>query len=345
MSQYTTGTAIVTNASEKVYITGAGVDLASNVAIGQTWKRKDENALYQILGVDSDINGEFLKISPVYQGVTASGVEYQITRDFTPNKSFTEINAGDVDWPYHLTQGVIRKLDTLLADSDTDYRKLPLFYAGMPETGREFGQLKLASSTEMVEIGILAEAPPEADINLDIAIAGVYQNVANLKLTAGNYSNYLTVALNGSAGDVIKMKFTSVPSGVFPGQNYTVWLKYNDTSTLEKRYDFTVFSPGMAVAGRRIGRGFKPAVKSRYFGGMIRVQGMPLGADLKIALMHQDIQKTQELKLTAGSLSEYTAFAQLDCLTTETLDTIITQPGSDFPGDNITVTLYSYKIT
>ena len=342
MSQYTIGTSTVTNASEKVYIAGEGVDLASNVAIGQTWKRKDENAIYQILDVDSDVNGEFLKISPVYQGVTAAGVEYQVTRDFTPNKSFVEINAGDVDWPYHLTQGVIRKLDSLLADSATDYRKLQRFYLGMPEQDRVFGDYQLAASTNIVELTVAAEAPPEANVSLDMAINNAWQSTGMI-LPAGQYSNPVTVALNGVAGDVLKFKFTSVQAG-FPGQNYVVYVKYKDTSILEKRYNLFIM-PGMAEGGKRIGRGFKPAVNERIFGGMITAQGAPLGADLKIALMFNDAQQAQTLTLTAGSTSEYTAFAQLDCLTTETLDTIITQPGSDFPGDNITVTLYSYKIS
>ncbi len=347
MSQYKIGTSNVTNASDKVYITGDGVDLAANAAIGQTWKRKDENAIYQILDVDSDVDGEFLKISPVYQGVTATGVEYQITRDYTPNKSFTEINAGDVDWPYHLTQGVIRKLDTLLADSATDYRKIQRFYLGGPEQDREFGEYELAASTEIVELTVAAEAPPLVTIGLDLAIKsnGVWAwQSTGLTLPAGQYSNPVIIAKNGVAGDRLKLKFTSVQGGDFPGQNYTVYVKYKDTSILEKRYTLFV-APGMAEDGRRIGRGFKPAVNERFFCGMITAQSPPLGADLKIALMHQDIQKSQEMKLTAGSPSEYTAFAQLDCLTTEIIDTIITQKGSDFPGGDITVTLYSYKIT
>jgi hypothetical protein len=197
----------------------------------------------------------------------------------------------------------------------------------------------------MVEITVSAIAPPAGgNVGLDIAIDGAYQNIG-LSLPDGQYSNLVTIALNGTSGQIIKFKFTSIPAGIFPGQHYTIDVKYKDTGVLEIRQEFMRIYPGMAENGVRIGRGYKPAVKSRYFAGMITAQGAPLGADLKIALMHNDVQKTQELKLTAGSQSEYTSFAQLDCLTTETIDTIITAKGSDFPGDNITVTLYSYKIT
>ncbi len=345
MSQYKTGTASVTNLNEKVYITGDGVDLQGNVSVGQTFKRKDENAIYNILDIDEDGGGEFIKIAPAYQGATATGVEYQITRDFTPNLALTEMNEGDVDWPFHITVGVIRKLDTLLSDLANTYRKLQRMYIGMPEEGREFGEMELISSRDLVEITVSAISPPAGgNVGLDMAINGSYQSTG-LTLPDGQYSNPVTIALSGVAGDVIKFKFTSVPAGIFPGQHYTIDVKYRDTGTLEIRQEFMRPYPGMAENGKRIGRGYKPAVKSRFFGGMITAQAAPLGSPLTIALMHEDIQKAQTLALAAGSKSQYTSFAQLDCLTTETIDTIITAVGSDFPGDNITVTLYSYRIT
>lgn len=339
------GTVTVTNGSKALVFTDAKI-FDKSVKAGD-WIKFDGNSLPYHFEL-APTNNTNATMQETYGGVTEPLIGYQIFTGFTALGLAIISSAIREGWD--IVAKNFELLEDILAAAGitglTDYRKLPLFYAGMPEQDREFGQLQLASNIEIAEIGICAEAPPEADISLDIAIAGTYQSVANLKLTAGNYSNYVTVALNGSAGNVIKMKYTYVPGGVlFPGQNYTVWLKYKGTSTLEMRYDFTVFSPGMAEAGKRIGRGFKPAVKSRYLGGMIRAQGAPLGADLKIALMHQDIQKSQTLTLIAGSTAEYTAFAQLDCLTTETFDTIITQPGTDFPGDNITVTLYSYKIT
>lgn len=115
MSQYKEGTVNITNNPNKVYILGNGVDLASNVSVHDTFKRKDEDTNYNIIDIDSDSGGEYILISPNYAGATATGVEYKITRDFTPNLDLTEMNAGDVDWPYHLTVGVIRKPDTLLA--------------------------------------------------------------------------------------------------------------------------------------------------------------------------------------------------------------------------------------
>src|SRR5574337_714021 len=134
MSQYKTGTANVTNASNKIYITGDGVDLATNVTPGKdSFKRKDEFAIYNIIDVASDGGGEYILVSPDYAGADAEGVEYQIQRDFTPNLGLAEMNSGDDDWPHHITDGVIRKLDILLANTTgAAYRKLPRYYMGMP---------------------------------------------------------------------------------------------------------------------------------------------------------------------------------------------------------------------
>lgn len=338
MSQYTTGTANVTNASDTVDIPGAA--LLTNAKVGNTFKRKDEYAEYNIIAVNTD---EQIRISPAYAGVTATGVLYQITKDFTPNLGLTEMNMGDVDWPHHLTIGVIRKLDTLLANiTGASYRKLPRYYMGMPVLDREFGTITLPSNCDMVEVTMSAEASPDVTVGIDLAINGTYQSIG-LNLTAGQYSASVTIAKSAVVNDVLKFKWTAVPAG-FPGQNYTIDVKYKDTSVLEKRYEFMRIRPGLGAVGQRIGRGFKPAVKSRFFAGMLTAQGAPLGADYKVALMFNDVQQAQVLTLAAGAYSQYTTFTQLDVLTTETIDAIVTQAGSTYPGDHITLTLYSYLV-
>lgn len=341
MSQYTTGTANVTNALDTVDIPGAA--LLTNAQVGNSFKRKDEYAEYNIIAVNSD---EQIRISPAYEGATATGVQYQITKDFTPNLGLTEINMGDVDWPHHLTIGVIRKLDTLLANTTgAAYRKLPRYYMGMPVLDREFGEIELVSNTDMVEVTLSAEAAPKGTVSIDMAIKDstwAYQSIG-LNLTAGQYSAAVTIAKSAVVGNSLKFKWTGVPAG-FPGQNFTVDVKYKDTSVLEKRYEFMRIRPGLGVVGQRIGRGFKPAVKSRFFAGMLTAQGAPLGADYKVALMFEDVQQAQVLTLAAGAYSQYTTFTQLDVLTTETIDAIVTQIGSTYPGDHITLTLYSYLI-
>lgn len=337
-------TVTVTNGSKNFTFIGANL-LDKGVKAGYWCKLAGEENKYHFeITPTNNTDGQMVE---TYGGIDQTSVPCQIFMEYSALGR--AILSAAVKDGYTMAEQGFQTIEDVLAaagiTSATDYRKLPLWYAGMPEQGREFGEIRLATNTEIAEIGILAESAPDADISLDIAIAGAYQSVANLKLTTGNYSNYVTVSLNGNAGDIVKMKFTSVPAGIFPGGNYTSWLKYKCTSSLEIRYDFIQFSAGMAEVGKRIGRGYKPPVKSRVFGGMLRAQSAPLGADYKVALMHEDIQQSQTLTLAAGATAQYTSIAQKDVLTTETLDAIATQIGSDFPGADFTVTLYSYKIT
>lgn len=111
--QYTAYTVSVTNGSP--IVTGAaGTAFVANVAVGNTFKVKDENVVYQVAAVNSDTQ---LTLSSNYAGATRGGLNYQITRDFTPHLGLAEISTGDIDWPYHLTQEVIRKLDTIIGDT------------------------------------------------------------------------------------------------------------------------------------------------------------------------------------------------------------------------------------
>ena len=111
MAQYKTGTVSVTNGSNTV--TGQATVWSTNAAVGYTFKIKDEDAIYNIASIVSDTQ---ITLTVNYAGTTKSNQEYQITRDFTPNLSLPEIWAGDIDWPFHLTD-TIRKIDTNLAQN------------------------------------------------------------------------------------------------------------------------------------------------------------------------------------------------------------------------------------
>lgn len=108
MPQYKTGTVNVTNNSPTII--GQGTFWLTNVQIGNSFKVKDINTVYTINSVDSDIQ---ITLSTNYNEVTNEGLEYQIVVDFTPNYDIPEIYAGDVDWPYHLTQA-LRIIDSNL---------------------------------------------------------------------------------------------------------------------------------------------------------------------------------------------------------------------------------------
>lgn len=109
MSQYQIGTVSVTVSSATV--SGSATVWATNIYPGDLFKISGENAIYTVGSVVSDTE---ITLTSIYAGTTASGKSYQIARDFTPVFGFTEVVAGDRDWPYHLTYGFIRSIDALL---------------------------------------------------------------------------------------------------------------------------------------------------------------------------------------------------------------------------------------
>jgi hypothetical protein len=109
---YTTGTVTVTNNSNTVI--GTGTAWLTNVAAGYSFSVRGDPAVYTIGAVVDD---DEITLTANYGGASVSDVLYQIATDFTPNLGLTEISFSDKDWPAHLTQGVIRKLDSLVATS------------------------------------------------------------------------------------------------------------------------------------------------------------------------------------------------------------------------------------
>lgn len=110
MAQYTAYSVSVTNASASV-VGHSSCKFLTNSSPGNGFKVKGDPVVYTIASVTDDTH---LVLSAPYQGATAVDQQYQITRDYTPNFGLAEICAGDQDWHIHLTQEVIRKLDTLL---------------------------------------------------------------------------------------------------------------------------------------------------------------------------------------------------------------------------------------
>jgi len=109
--QYKIGTVNLTNGSTTV--AGNSTTFQGNVKVGDSFKVSGENAIYQVIAVHVTL--QQFTIAPAYAGVTRTGSRYQIARDRTPNLGLAEINPGDEDWPYWLTQEVIRKLDVIYA--------------------------------------------------------------------------------------------------------------------------------------------------------------------------------------------------------------------------------------
>ena len=113
------------------------------------------------------------------------------------------------------------------------------------------------------------------------------------------------------------------------------------------RYDFFRFYLGELQVGRHIGSGFKFPVKSKVFGLSYSFGGNPPFGSAVILNLYKngaDLATPVQITLPANTLYGYVAITQTDFLITDTCSLYITQAGSDFPGDNLEVTLHSCRI-
>jgi hypothetical protein len=92
MSQYSTGTATVTNGSATA--TGTNTLWLANVTAGNSFTVAGDGVMYDVASVDSDTQ---VTLSAPYAGTTASGVVYAIGTGFTVPDSFPEMSQGDIE--------------------------------------------------------------------------------------------------------------------------------------------------------------------------------------------------------------------------------------------------------
>jgi hypothetical protein len=92
MSQYSTGTATLTN--NNATVTGTNTLWLANVTAGDSFTVAGDGVMYDVASVDSDTQ---ITLSVAYAGVTASGVVYAIGTGFTVPDSFPEMSQGDIE--------------------------------------------------------------------------------------------------------------------------------------------------------------------------------------------------------------------------------------------------------
>jgi len=114
MSQYSTGTASVTNGSATV--TGTNTLWLANVTAGDSFTVAGDGVMYDVASVDSDTQ---ITLSVAYAGVTAAGVVYAIGTGFTVPDSFPEMSQGDIETATIFTRGMRKiqgKISALVSD-------------------------------------------------------------------------------------------------------------------------------------------------------------------------------------------------------------------------------------
>ena len=106
MSQYSKGTATVTNGSPTV--TGSNTLWLANATASDSFTVAGDGVIYDVASVDSDTQ---VTLSVNYAGSTASGAVYTIARDFTSPDNFPELTTGDIETPTIITRA-LRKIQS-----------------------------------------------------------------------------------------------------------------------------------------------------------------------------------------------------------------------------------------
>lgn len=176
MSQYTIGNVTLKQNSATVIGASTNFVVASNVKVGDLFKRQGQSAWYQVTSVNLATN---LNISPVYAGSNASNVNYLICRDFTPNLDLPELSGGDVDWQDSYTRA--------LRAIDTQFFRMNIATPNTNHTVAASQDVILASGTAGNYVTITL---PRATNKRRLYI-GLRSNVATLKILASSPPDYI----------------------------------------------------------------------------------------------------------------------------------------------------------
>ena len=109
--QIKNGTVEVVNGSSTIL--GTGTNWANgDVLPGQLFGIKDTGVFYTVAAVVSDTE---IALTANYAGMSASGLNYYISSDFTPNRSYPEVNPNDWEKFAHITEA-LRMIDVDIQD-------------------------------------------------------------------------------------------------------------------------------------------------------------------------------------------------------------------------------------
>ena len=124
MSQYSTGTATLTN--NNATVTGTNTLWLANVTAGDSFTVAGDGVMYDVASVDTDTQ---VTLSAPYAGTTASGVVYAIGTGFTVPDSFPEMSQGDIETATIFTRAmrtIQGRFSSILAGgSDANFTSMP----------------------------------------------------------------------------------------------------------------------------------------------------------------------------------------------------------------------------
>jgi hypothetical protein len=128
MSQYSTGTATLTN--NNATVTGTNTLWLANVTAGDSFTVAGDGVMYDVASVDSDTQ---ITLSAPYAGTTASGAVYAIGTGFTVPDSFPEMSQGDIETATIFTRAMRKiqgKFSGVVSDISTNTSDIAISVAG-----------------------------------------------------------------------------------------------------------------------------------------------------------------------------------------------------------------------
>jgi hypothetical protein len=154
MSQYSTGTATVTNGSATV--TGTNTLWLANVTAGDSFTVAGDGVMYDVASVDSDTQ---VTLSVAYAGATASGVVYAIGTGFTVPDSFPEMSQGDIETATIFTRAM-RKIQSrftgIAINTTAEIGQAVSDHVALPDPHSQYAELSGGASanfTTMPQVG------------------------------------------------------------------------------------------------------------------------------------------------------------------------------------------------
>ena len=211
MSQYSTGTATVTNGSATV--TGSGTLWLANVTAGNSFTVAGDRVMYDVASVDSDTQ---ITLSAPYAGTTASGVVYAIGTGFTVPDSFPEMSQGDIETATIFTRGM-RKIQSKFIGIAIDKTKLDTVEDGATadQTKADIDALNIDADTldGIDSLGFDAAGAADTAVSDHVALPDPHTQYA--ELSGGANANFTAMPQVG--GDPI------VESGSNADGEWTRW--------------------------------------------------------------------------------------------------------------------------
>ena len=225
MSQYSKGTAIVTNGSATV--TGTNTLWLASVSAADSFTIAGDGVMYDVASVDSDTQ---VTLSAPYAGTTASGVVYAIGTGFTVPDSFPEMSQGDIETATVFTRAMRKiqgKFSALVSDISG---KADI--SGQVFTG-DIAAPKITAST-----GILFGTDTAASNTLDDYETGTWDpNISSLSNITGTLSSSGTYI---KVGGLVYIEI-SVSGGSITSAGVETRFSY--------ALPFTAYSPNHASVG------------------------------------------------------------------------------------------------